>query len=80
MMLKAAELKAVYPLSLADAWIAACAHEQSAMLLHKDPKFNALPLAQEILTLARSRWGGIMPLMETASPIQGKAKKENPKY
>ncbi len=51
LLFKAAELKALYPLSLADAWIAACAHEQSAVLLHKDPEFNVLPLVQESLPL-----------------------------
>lgn len=51
LLLKAAELKALYSLSLADAWIAACAHEQSAVLIHKDPEFHALPLEQEVLPL-----------------------------
>jgi len=27
-------------LSIADAWIAACASEQGAVLLHKDPEFK----------------------------------------
>ena len=48
---KAAEFKALYPLSLADAWIAACASEQGAVLLHKDPEFKPLPIAQEFLPL-----------------------------
>lgn len=47
----AAEFKALYPLSLADAWIAACASEQGAVLLHKDPEFKPLPIAQELLPL-----------------------------
>ena len=51
LLLKAAELKALYPLSLADAWIAACALEQGAVLMHKDPEFNALPVPQEVLPL-----------------------------
>ncbi len=34
-----------------DAWIAACAAEHGAMLLHKDPEFSALPIAQEFLPL-----------------------------
>lgn len=46
---KAAEYKAMYPLSMADAWIAACASEQGAVLLHKDPEFKPLPVAQELL-------------------------------
>lgn len=43
---KAAEFKATFPLSLADAWIAACAELENAELVHKDPEFNELPLAQ----------------------------------
>ena len=46
---RAAEFKALHPLSLADAWIAACAAENGATLLHKDPEFNALPISQEML-------------------------------
>ena|ERR1035437_1227491 len=51
LLLRAAELKALYPLSLADAWIAACAMEHNAILLHKDPEFDALPVEQEALPL-----------------------------
>ena len=51
LLLKAAEYKASFPLSIADAWIAACASEQGAVLLHKDPKFKPLPVAQELLPL-----------------------------
>lgn len=51
LLLRAAEIKALYPLSLADAWIAACALEQGAVLLHKDPEFDALPVTQETLPL-----------------------------
>lgn len=51
MLVKAAEYKAIYPLSIADAWIAACASEQGAVLLHKDPEFKPLPLTQELLPL-----------------------------
>ena len=51
LMVKAAEYKALYPLSIADAWIAACASEQSAVLLHKDPEFKPLPISQELLPL-----------------------------
>lgn len=50
-LVKAAEYKATYPLSLADAWIAACAAEYGAVLLHKDPEFTPLPLVQELLPL-----------------------------
>jgi ribonuclease VapC len=51
LLLKAAEMKALHALSLADAWIAACAQAQGATLIHKDPEFNALPVEQEILPL-----------------------------
>lgn len=51
LLAKSAEFKALYPLSIADAWIAACAYEQDAVLLHKDPKFKPLPLLQELLPL-----------------------------
>lgn len=51
LLVKAAEYKAVYPLSIADAWIAACASEQGAVLLHKDPEFRPLPVVQELLRL-----------------------------
>jgi predicted nucleic acid-binding protein len=51
LLTKAAEYKALYPLSIADAWIAACASEQGATLLHKDPEFKPLPVVQELLPL-----------------------------
>lgn len=51
LLVKAAEFKALYPLSIADAWIAACASEQGAVLLHKDPEFTPLSAAQELLPL-----------------------------
>jgi len=43
---KAAELKAMHPISLADAWIAACALLQDAALVHKDPEFEAVDCSQ----------------------------------
>ena len=46
---KAAELKATQLLSLADAWIAACALLHDATLVHKDPEL--VPLACEQLVL-----------------------------
>jgi len=46
---KAAEIKARYPLSLADAWIAATAFLQGAELVHKDPEFAALDCLQLVL-------------------------------
>jgi len=39
---RAASLKAVHALSLADAWIAATALECQATLMHKDPEFEAI--------------------------------------
>jgi predicted nucleic acid-binding protein len=41
-LLTAARLKAAHHLSLADAIIAAFAIQQNAILLHKDPEFEAL--------------------------------------
>lgn len=46
---RAAQFKALHSVSLADAWIAACAMEQDAVLIHKDPEFTPLPLEQELL-------------------------------
>ena len=39
---RAASVKAVHSLSLADAWIAATALECQATLMHKDPEFEAI--------------------------------------
>lgn len=39
---QAAAIKACHPLSLADAWIAAAAQREGAVLLHKNPQFRAL--------------------------------------
>lgn len=36
----AASLKARYPMSLGDSWIAATALQSDAVLVHKDPKFE----------------------------------------
>lgn len=55
LLLRAAELKATYPLSLADAWIAACAIERGAVLMHKDPEFRPLPVEQEVLPLKHKK-------------------------
>lgn len=46
---KATEYKALYPLSIADAWLAAYAAEQHAVLLHKDAEFKHLPQTQQWL-------------------------------
>ncbi len=43
---RSAEIKATHRLSLADAWIAACALQQDALLMHKDPEFEPLDLGQ----------------------------------
>lgn len=51
LLVRSAGYKAMYPLSTADAWIAACAAEQGAVLLHKDPEFKPLPVMQELLPL-----------------------------
>ena len=48
---RAAEIKALNALSLADAWIAAAAIEHDAVLVHKDPEFKALALDQKVLPL-----------------------------
>ncbi len=48
---RTAAIKATCPLSVADAWIAASAIEQGAVLLHKDPEFKVVPVRQELLPL-----------------------------
>ena len=55
LLTKAAEFKALHSLSLADAWIAACAAEQGATLLHKDPEFKPLAVAQEFFPLKTTK-------------------------
>lgn len=51
LLVRAGEVKARHPLSLADAWIAACALDQDATLVHKDPEFEAVGAKQEALPL-----------------------------
>lgn len=46
---RAAAIKACYPMSLADAWIAAAAELSDAVVVHKDPEFDALSLPQQRL-------------------------------
>jgi len=46
---KAAEIKATQQLSLADAWIAASAIKQNAVLVHKNPEFARLECPQLVL-------------------------------
>lgn len=45
----AVKFKASVTLSVADAWIAAAAASVNAVLVHKDPEFSALAIAQEML-------------------------------
>jgi predicted nucleic acid-binding protein len=45
----AAKLKATFPLSVADAWIAAAALTENAELVHKDPELESLPCKQLLL-------------------------------
>ena len=55
LLLRAAEIKALHSLSVADAWIAASAVQSGAVLVHKDPEYAAVPVAQETLPLKRGR-------------------------
>jgi len=41
-LLAAARIKASYPLSVADSWIAAIAEQKNAILVHKDPEMESL--------------------------------------
>ena len=47
----AGQLKAAHRLSVADAWIAALAQEQSATLVHKDPEFEQIETTVKVLRL-----------------------------
>ena len=49
--ISAARLKAKYRMSVADAWIVALAHEKGATLVHKDPEFQQIEDALEMLKL-----------------------------
>ncbi len=51
MGITASELKAVYRLSVADAWIAALAKEQNAVLVHKNPEFEHIESLVQVLKL-----------------------------
>lgn len=44
---RAAAIKACFPLSLADAWIAAAALQLDAILVHKDPEFEKVAALQQ---------------------------------
>jgi predicted nucleic acid-binding protein len=47
----ASQFKANYHLSVADAWIAALAKEQNAILVHKDPEFEQIETEINVLKL-----------------------------
>jgi len=47
----AAEIKALNKLSVADAWIAALAKEQCAILVHKDPEYEQIEAFVQTLKL-----------------------------
>ena len=49
--ISAARLKAKHRMSVADAWIAALAQEKGATLVHKDPEFEQIEDALEVLKL-----------------------------
>jgi predicted nucleic acid-binding protein len=49
--LAAGEIKALFPVSFADAFIAATAREANAVLLHKDPEFESLRDTVKLQTL-----------------------------
>ena len=51
----AARLKAKHRMSVADAWIAALAQEKGATLVHKDPEFEQIEDALEMLKLPYKR-------------------------
>jgi predicted nucleic acid-binding protein len=51
MLLRAAEIKANNAVSVADAWIAACAQMLGATLIHKDPEFIPLAIDQDPLPM-----------------------------
>jgi predicted nucleic acid-binding protein len=54
LLAEAAEFKAMHSLSSADAWIAVCAAEQGATLLHNDAEFEASEINQALLPLKAS--------------------------
>lgn len=46
--LEAARIKAVFRLSLADAWISSLATLQEAELVHKDPEYDAVTALESL--------------------------------
>lgn len=63
MLQRAAEIKARNAVSVADAWIAACAVMLGATLIHKDPEFIPLAIKQEPLPMKKS--SGVLQLSKT---------------
>jgi len=57
MLQLAAEIKAKNAVSVADAWIAACADMLGATLVHKDPEFIPLAIKQEPLPMKQAPLG-----------------------
>ncbi|MGY6555082.1 MAG: PIN domain-containing protein [Wenzhouxiangella sp.] len=55
LLLHAAELKARFPVSVVVAWVASVAVRLNAVLVHKDPEFDTLPIEQEPLPLKPPR-------------------------
>lgn len=55
--LAAGQLKATYPISLADCWVAALAELYEAKLVHKDPEFEVLAERIELMPLPYKRGG-----------------------
>lgn len=53
--LAAAEIKALFPLSFADAFVAATARDAKAVLFHKDPEFESLKDTITLRTLPYKR-------------------------
>jgi len=51
LVVTASELKTQHKLSVADSWIIATAITRNATLVHKDPKFGALPNKTTMKTL-----------------------------
>ena len=55
LFLLAGELKALYPISLADSFVAATAIQKQARLLHKDPEFKEVKERIELINLPYKR-------------------------
>lgn len=51
LLLVAGELKALYPISLTDSFIAATAIQKQARLIHKDPEFEELEERVDLINL-----------------------------